>query len=135
MKRFGLIAGLGALLALAAPLGACTTDQASSAAVSITSTSNTQQHALAAAQSAYTLMAQAATVYVQNAHPSAEVKAQIGVYNEKIYAALVTARQANASGNSPALAAGLQVLRSEVGAMQGYLTALGVVLPALPAIQ
>lgn len=135
MKKLGFIVGLGAMLALAVPLGACTPGEVAQAATSVTSTSNTQQHTLAAAQSAYTILAQAATVYVQTAHPSAAIKVQIGSYNDQIHDALVAARDANAKGNSPAVAAGIQVLRTKVGALSGYLVGLGVPIPALPAIQ
>lgn len=135
MKRLAM--GIGALLLVFMPLSltACGSLAAGAGdiAVSASSTSNTQQHALAAAQAAYTVVAEAATVYVRTANPPPEVRAEIRRYNDGIYSVLVQAREANARGNSPAVAAALVTLRTQSGAFRSFLAGRGVPVPALPA--
>jgi hypothetical protein len=134
MKRFHLIIGLGAMLALAAPLAACTADQASSAAVSVTSTSNSQQHALAAAENAYSIVGQAVLTWADVKKPSDATKAEIKRLDNLVYAVLVKARDANARGDSPAVAAAVEALKGSLAKYMAYLTGLGVPVPALPAL-
>jgi hypothetical protein len=130
MKRLALIAGAG-VLALALPLlSACDTISNALAgnAASAVSTSPAQAHTLAAAENAYTAAATAARVYVQSGKASRAVVAQIGQLDNEAYAALVAARQANSRGDSPALAAALEVFNAKYGSLWGFLKGLGLPL-------
>lgn len=131
MKRLMLALGVGALFALA-PLSACSTGSLSANAVSLTSTTPAQSHAMAAAENLYTATATGTAVWVRTAQPSADVKAKIKALDSKAYAAIVAGRIADAKGDSPAVAGALALWQKEFANLKDYLTGLGVPVPASP---
>lgn len=135
MKKLMLVLGMGLALLAAPALTACSSlaDAATSVAVSASSTSNLQQHSLAAAENAYSLAGQAVLTYNGVKPLSAATKAQIKAYDAAVYAELVKAREANAKGDSPAVAVALDAMKPLLGKLTNYLTGLGVSVPTLPA--
>ncbi len=129
MKRLGLVFGL---LLLAAPLSACAAAQnaVATAAASSVHTTPAQAHAVAIAENAYTVAATGALVWVQTTHPSQAVKDRIKQLNDGAHDVIVTMREANARGDSPAVAAALAAWQDKGAAFKGYLVTLGVPLPA-----
>jgi hypothetical protein len=127
MKRFALILGVGLALLAAPSLTAC--GSLADAATSVTSSSPAQANTLAAAELTYTAVAKVAKVYLQSGTASPATAKSIGDLDNQVYAALLAARQAQSSGNSPAIAAALQVFNTKYGSLWGFLKGLGLPVP------
>lgn len=98
-----------------APLAGCALFQ--SAVVSTTTAGAAQASTVKAAGELYILTAKGATAYLDSGHASKEAERKIVVVENQVYDGLIKARQADANGDSAAVAAALSIFNSNRGAL------------------
>lgn len=118
------------ILALAAlvPLGACTTltSGLSDVAVSVTTAGPTQAKTVAEAIQATKLIEDGLDLYVTTGAPSKAVLDQLNILVPALHNTLVAAENAQATGNSAAIASALAAFNESLAAVQSYKTLKGV---------
>lgn len=116
------------LLSAGLLLGGCTTvaSGASDFITSMTTASPTQAKTVAEAAQATKLVEDGLDLYVTTGHPSLAVLNELNILVPALHNTLLASEQAQASGNSAAIAAGLAAFNEALAAVQAYEVKTGV---------